>query len=538
MSRPFNKFAFVICTIFFTSVAFSQISISPPILNTRIAGSSFKTLAVVVLNESESDYNCEMIKQDMQINEQGMPIPFADGAARGCSGWVEFTPHNFVLKAKQSKKVLVKVAVPRDRSYMGGYYALLSCEGAKSNDNGSGGERSGAVIRFKSKVSSVLMLTIKGPRLFSNIEIKKLGFSPKPVDDAADQGWSVVANAFNNGNMHITMEGETVIRGKNGVVIDKQPLRAGRGYVLPGSERVFHSRGIKNLGDGLYFVDVELYPQGQKSRAKAIKFSGKYAVKNGRVVDASAEDYDILATGIVGSGFSMDPQELKIEGVAGAKRFSAVRLTNLTNRTLQITAGLKSFNQTKDGKFVLSGDTDNLFDGTRVLELQQKEVTLRPKGSHNFRLKVNIPRTLDREYRALITFVREGQEINDKTILGQSLPCYVMPRNLFLPNLEIRNFSYRIEKSKRITFNIQALNLSPHRLWIDGNIILRDKTEKMVSDILQVSDASEVILPETARDFTVSFNNILDSGVYFAELTLNFDKNQKGIFRRIQITIP
>ena len=515
---------------------YAQISISPLIIQRRLSSIGFSTITVSVLNESTDEYNCDMIPQNMMLNDQGMAIPDQDENRRSCASWIEFSPKTFRLRPEETRNILVKIRIPRDEQYQGGYYALLTCESFVLDDSRE--RRSGAIIQFSSKVSSVLMLTIKGARLHSMVQINKLGFSPVPVDDHSNKGWSVVTHVQNSGNLHINMEGEVTIRGRNGVLIDKRKMRVGRGYVFPESERIFKTEGDRNLGDGYYIVRAEIRPQGAKKGIRTIHFAGKYIVKNGKVIDAASEEFDMTDDRVIGSGFSIESKEINIMAEPGAKRFSVVRLKNLTDNELQLIPDLCHFSQREDGSYFVIDTQKDPYWADDLIDIREQTIQLRPRSSYNVRLQISLPRTLDKEMRSLILFTRQDQSLSEIDHFEQSVKCYIRPRRLNSPEINILNFEYKFDNEKRMCFNCRIKNISSHRVWVDGTVIIRDRNENMIGDILPISQGRTQVLPLITRDYDVNVDRILSAGVYYADLTVNCQKSEQPKFQRIQLVIP
>ena len=509
----------------------AQLAVSPTIVEQRWYPGGLNTFTISFMNSGAQALDCTVSRYAMAVSGGGLPTA-VDDAPRSCKDWLDVQPETFTLSPKQGRRLICRVRPPKDAA--GGYYALLSCLGqpkaAGTQAPAAGGV--GASIQFNYRVMSVVMLTVPGPDIEARIE------AGQPLlSESASSGYSVAVPVRNTGNIHARMGGTVEVRSEAGQLVEQFPLTAGRGFLLPEQERLFQSRGEVNLTDGLYTVLVQLQPaEGGAPMQKSFPFY----VEGGTPRVAQITDALRSRLEAESAGFVVSPAVTELSLQPGSMRMQAVEVRNLTRQTLTLQAHLLQWQRDAEGKDLVT-DVDQPAPRTALpmLDLQQKQIELRPLSRQRVPFVVTMPRGSEGEYYGAVAFDREGVQLdnapNERS--RRSTLVRALAQGTGATGAQVLDFQALRQSNGAVRFtarlrNTGDLSIAPQPVFYidDANNIRVGNVAPAVQPAFVQAGAEAVLSAE--------YTHVLDAGAYSAELALKFDPDKPVLTQRASFKVP
>ncbi|MFC1636891.1 hypothetical protein ACFL5Z_18865, partial [Planctomycetota bacterium] len=396
--------AFVLPHVFST-VVLGQFTISPIIIELTGYAGGLRTFTFSIGNTGQEPLDCTIGTSAMAIVGGGLPAE-VDDAPRSCKDWITVTPETFRLAPKQGIRLVCRVRVPKNTG--GGYYALISCHGIP---RGGTEERTadsgvGAGIRFSHRALVPVLLTIPAPQMQAVIDAAQ----PLISEAQRGSGYTFELPVRNRGNVHARMSGTVEIRSEAEQLVDRFDLEAGRGFILPGHERLFKNRGTVNLPDGVYLMRIRL--EAQNSR-RPMQNSFPFYVENSQPKVAELTDELRAKLQKQSAGFIVSPAEMLISLRPGGRRSQAVELINLTRDTIELKASLMEWYRGADGNdLVADSKVPHGRSGRDAVTLRQSEIQLRPLSRRRVPITIALTKEAAGERYVALTLDRTDVQLD------------------------------------------------------------------------------------------------------------------------------
>ncbi|MBT3881099.1 MAG: hypothetical protein HON76_10540 [Candidatus Scalindua sp.] len=274
-SKAFNgligAFAlFVFITFIGLPSGYAEISfsVSPPIIELNVPGGGVKVMKLIVYNQGDVSIHVSSSVMDMEIDPDGNTALLPSGTSSwSCANWITLDNGELDLEAGEKKTVIAKLSVPRGK--VGGRYAAIIFQAIGPQKKNSGEIVVGA--RLGTLILETIPHTLKKRGKIVKIETRR---EPK---DNSQQGAktpiTIVASFKNRGNAHVKASGSVVIWDSNKKIVDRIPLIAGTGTVLPDGTRKFKGTwsNKKKMVEGEYTAQVRItFPGGREQASTKI----------------------------------------------------------------------------------------------------------------------------------------------------------------------------------------------------------------------------------------------------------------------------
>ena len=513
-------------------VAYGQLSVSPTIVEPRAYPGGLSRFTVSVSNTGRDTLDCTVSVKALQVNG-GMPVA-VDNAPRSCREWITSDASEFALRPRVGRRMVFQVRPGREAA--GGYYAAVMVHGVpRHRDQGANENAEGtrAGVRFSYKVMTAVLLTVPAPRMEARID------AAQPIVRASEKGsgYSVVVPVRNQGNIHARMSGYVEIRSEAGQKLDRFELAAGRGFILPGDERLFRSKGQVNLPDGLYTARVRLTPEKFR-RPMQKEFA--FHVRDGEPDFSEVSDALQEKLRTRSAGFTVSPPELAVTARAGGQRMQAVQLTNLTKETIPVRAATLEWRRDARGTdLVQKAEPGHGRSGSGMITLRTKEFELRPMGRRRVPVTIALPPELEGERYAAICFERTDMQLDasPRSRARRSALLYLKARDTGRAQAEIAAFT-----TERLASGAVKLTA---RLKNTGSVSVEPQARFYIDD--EHGDALDRVAPETrpasvqaGGESMVSalWDKVLAPGDYTARVSLRYDPNKPPLAARAKLTVP
>lgn len=258
-------FLFTVLTGLPLSYADISFSVSPPIMELNVPSGGVKTMKLLVYNQGDMPIHVNGDIVDMDIEPDGNTTLLPAGSSPwSCADWITLDKDEFDIEAGEKKTVVARLTVPRGTR--GGRYAAIIFQAIGPRKRGRGAIVVGA--RLGTLIMETIPRTIK--RQGEIIEIKAKRDPEERFLLGAKAPITFVVSFRNTGNIHIKAKGSVVIKDSNNRIVDRVPLMAGTGTVLPDGVREFEgtwSNKRKMVEGGEYTAEVRITFPGGRARA-------------------------------------------------------------------------------------------------------------------------------------------------------------------------------------------------------------------------------------------------------------------------------
>jgi len=516
----------------FSTVALGQFTISPIIIELTGYAGGLRTFTFSIGNTGQKPLDCTVGTSSMAIAGGGLPVE-VDDAPRSCKDWITVTPERFRLPPKQGIRLVCRMRVPRNTG--GGYYALISCHGVPT---GGTEERTadrgvGAGIRFSHRALVPILLTIPAPQMQAVID------AAQPIISEAKQGSGYMFElpVRNRGNVHARMSGTVEVRSEAEQLVDRFELEAGRGFILPGHERLFKNRGTVNLPDGVYLMRVRLEAQGS---GRPMQNVFPFYVEGSQPKVAELTDELRAKLQKQSTGFIVSPADMLVSLRAGGRRSQAVELINLTRDTIELKASLLEWYRAADGNdLIADSKVPHGRSGRDAVTLRQPEIQLRPLSRRRVPITIALPKEAAGERYAALTFDRADVQL-DASPAGR-VRRSTMVRIYAEGTGEISGQISQLEATRKpngeIDLILQFRNTGNVGFTPDVSFRVIDENDRPLG---KVTPPIHPLLVQAGCKAVVSavWSRVLDPGEYTAEVTFRPSQNKPPLVKRTKFIVP
>jgi len=262
----------LVCSVFVGIESLSggvSISVSPPLLELSVPAGGLRLFELAVVNSGDKPVKIRYYTMDMSLEPDGsVTLLKAGTSSRSLAQWITLDKNEFDLEPGKMELIKGKVTVPRGNR--GGRYAVIVFETSPPDVREAKGR---GKILLGARLGTILMLsiphTLKQKGRIGTIEWEARGDSkPHPI--------LFTLSFKNTGNVHLRIRGSIVIKNKEGRIIDRIPLEAGTGTVLPDGIRVLEGTwsNRRKMKEGDYAAEARINFKGGQVRTQ-VPFSIK-----------------------------------------------------------------------------------------------------------------------------------------------------------------------------------------------------------------------------------------------------------------------
>ena len=244
-------------------------SVSPPLLELSVPAGGLQLFELTVVNSGDKPVKIRCCAMDMRLEPDGsVTLLKASASSQSLAQWITLDKNEFGLEPGKMQSIQGKLTVPRGSR--GGRYAVIVFETSSPDIREARGR---GKILLGARLGTILMLsiphTLKEKGRIGAIEWEARGDSkPHPI--------LFTLSFKNTGNVHLRIRGSIVIKNKEGRIIDRIPLEAGTGTVLPDGIRVLKGNwsNRRKMKEGDYTAEARINFRGGQVRAQ-VPFSIK-----------------------------------------------------------------------------------------------------------------------------------------------------------------------------------------------------------------------------------------------------------------------
>lgn len=525
----------IVCTFFMLITqcpSCAQITISPTIIDDSAYRGTSKRISIGLHNSGKEPLACTARPVSFTVTAEGLPVE-VESAPRSCAGWMKLTPSEFTLSPGEGKTTIVEIVVPKDAG--GGYYGIVSFHGIPQGPAEMTGEgRVRAGIRFSHKVMAVVMLTVPASEMRAVIE------AAQPiVEELPDShGYRFALPIRNLGNIHTQMGGKVDVMSEDGQKVEQFLLTAGRGYLLPGHERVFRKRGTVNLPDGVYLAKVQLFEaKGAAPMSKAFGFFVDQGVPK---VEEISEEVRKRLEGQA-TGFTVSPAETQFDLRPGARRMDAVTIANLTRETIPLEMKVMEWVRQADGAdHVLPGKPEHGRSVVECITLRLDAMQLRPLGKTRIPITLTLPEGFSGEGYAAVVFDRADRELTDAPdqVARRSTRIRALASRTGQAAVELLSFTAQRAPNGVIEFLAPIANRGDMGIFPDVSLSIQNIENTEVGRITLPDLRNSLVQAGAERLIRSEYRKILDPGSYTALLTIRYGDGSHFLSGRASFVVP
>jgi hypothetical protein len=529
----------VILFIFLTSITecLAQATIIPRLQEVLVTRGGRNKFTVRISNREKTPLNFKASVVNMDVNDEGVPIPIFASQDSGIVSWVQLNVGEFTLQPDEAKVIEGIVKAPRDAK--GGYGAIVyfsyDVEQKDSKRKVGGKEFSLELGRALSLTLIVTIMTSENNvDLVPDTLLFKAKLSPESKDlfadlrNIKDKNWGAEFPVKNLGNSVTMVRGDLSIWDASSNLVEKVPLLAGKGYMFPGKRRIFRAEGQKHIQDGAYLVRTNLQCREGKM------YSGVYpiSVLNGAVVTGEPSEAMKAMIAAAQPQFSMSLHYLDFDFEPLSIRTKGVTLINQKNDSLRIKTHFTDWQINDKGEAeILNNLKPNKISCSSWISIEPKEIIIPPKGKVSLKIILNTPSKIEGEYYSAVVFTPEG--------VPQNLPSELeMNRALFLAasSKKFVNFSAQIDtiivkpvSSMMRVVSVKVENTGNKKCYAVGELTLLDKLGQYIGANTEFGSETDYIFPKSSRTFDIPVQKDLEPGKYRCHVTLKYAEKMTSL---------
>jgi hypothetical protein len=522
----------------------------PPIQEIEAPRGRIANFRLTIVNDADEESPGRFSIHDMDITIDGIPFIADSGAVRGCGSWIELEPREHVFKPHESIVLNGRINVPRDAE--GGYYACIKGSFIDVSIPLSGEQVNlrESQIGLESQALVVLLVTVPSSRNRPVIVPETLyvyprgekGESPVITDFGSQDGWEIMMPVRNDGNIHTKVSGVASIYSEAGIRLGGAPLRAGKGYVLPGRVRNLKAAGDGILSDGYYMLRIAL--QTEKRRTMANSFA--FAVYEGEVYPGALNDEIAELIRLSSPGFALREPFTEKKITPGGTTYLPVMLINTINDTLKLIPKKMEWNLTPAGQPVLGDDNSvQKRSCTSWIEPADSVLVLPPGRRYPFKLKIDCPEDISGEYYSAVSFFEDkvrtdfpGEFLASRT----QLIALSTPRDIEY-GVEVDSIRIKREVDPRLTlhrFQFNVRNTGNAHCFASGAMSFEKEIAagvfKPYGKRQEFGDYQTYLLPGNRMAFEVDVPN-MESGYYRIILAVTYEREQQPVVHYQNFTV-
>jgi hypothetical protein len=508
------------------SPGFGQVSIVPLMQEVAVNRGGKTRFQLQVANRSPAPLTLTMHVYSLDISEEGVPLPVHEELPTSCKAWITFTPAAFELAAGQVQVVEGLLEAPTDA--VGGYYGFITCEFDMPVETVVFGEgdKSKAEIELGRAVSSSLLVTVRSSMntvelepdsldLFSGKGPQSAKFENSPAADSPGRVWQVVLPVTNKGNVHTKATGEVSIWTENARLVERAPMLAGRGYLLPAKRRLYRAEGTKALADGLYLVRIQM----RTREGKLLQGSFPYSIVGGKSIPGAASAGIRALLEASAPRFSLSTRQLDYKITGGGTRTRGLMLTNHTSDTLSVYPRLTTWTLDDSGKVIIDPPlSEHIRSCAPWIAVSPNPISIAPQRSASALVTVVAPQEIDGEYYACVTFETSevGGHLPSELQLARSALIMVSSSSKPLYEVAVKSFDYRPVSPMMRAFVVNVVNTGNVHCYASGRVEIYDSEWKQAVEPATFGGEYDYVLPGKVRGYVVPCPGSLKPGNYEA----------------------
>lgn len=205
------------------------LTLSPPIFDLKALPGEVITASLVLENETDAALNLFGEVEAFNSAAKEGEAEFYP-SREGLPSWIELSEKEISLAPKESKRIVLKISVPKEAAG-GSYYAAAFWGAAPSGDASSG-------AAVASRLGALIFLRVNGAiaeelELLDFRAVKKINTSLPAIFETKIK---------NNGNVYLAPKGEIVIKTWTGKNVATIPWNEAGARVLPGTTRTIEAK--------------------------------------------------------------------------------------------------------------------------------------------------------------------------------------------------------------------------------------------------------------------------------------------------------
>jgi len=219
---------------------------TPTIVELEVLPGEEKDFVIRVINVSVHEQSFRVYLTDLALEKDGNPgFPLPGSSTWSCASWITIRPSRLILTPYQGTEIACKLSVPRGET--GGRYAAIIVE--QTQKPALLRDRIIPEVRYRIAIS--ILLTVRGAKLEEKVQISEI-----KVTLSQEGKNEVIVRVRNEGNVHVRGEGIVIVKDAYGRIWKEVTLEAGKGTILPQSERNFKGIFENPLLPGKYTVEA------------------------------------------------------------------------------------------------------------------------------------------------------------------------------------------------------------------------------------------------------------------------------------------
>ena len=511
--------------------AFGQASIIPLMQEIDVNRGGKTRFQLQIANRGTDSLAFTMGAYDLSISEDGIPTANPQKTERSCVDWITFTPATFELAADEVQVVEGLVHAPIDAE--GGYFSFIAAEFRLPLPPFSfeDQQKTKAQIELSQGVSSTLLITVRSSKNTVQLEPDSLvlssghGSTSEMMLGLPASGkisvWQAALMVANTGTIHTIATGEISLWTENARLVERAPLTAGRGFVLPGKKRVFRAEGTRPLADGVYLAKVQI----RTKQGRLVQGNFPYSILNGEAHPGAASEAVRALLKASSPSFSLSNRMLDYKITPGGKRTQGISLKNYGRDTLAVRARVVTWSLDDSGRVVLRPDPDILVRPcVSWLQISPNPILIPPNLSSAVKVTVTAPPELDGEYYAAVVFQSSeaDEQLPTEFELPRTLMITVSSAQALEYKAEIESFHCNPVSRLMRVFVVNALNTGNVHCFASGKLEIYDLKFNLLFEPIRFGGPNDYILPDRVRGYAVPCPGTLEPGTYEAVVMLDY----------------
>lgn len=360
--------------------------VTPTMVELEVFPGEEKNFSLRVINASTQEQSIRLYLRDIMLEENGnLKFPPAASSKWSCTSWVRIEPSLVTLPPQHGTEIACKLLCPRGET--GGRYAAIIVEPAQKSPLPQ--ERIAPKIRYR--IAVLILLTVHGGRLEEKALISEINFNPQGEEEK-----KITVCVKNEGNIHIIGKGQVVIKDRNGRKWTEVNLEAGRGIILPESERNF--KGVLNdlPPPGEYIFEAEIkYRRTDRWKEFMVKKQEPHTIEEASVTSP--------VEGVV--NFSVQPSSLNINLPPNARRFFVFDIISREEVPLEAEA-------------ILEEPEDSSQSCDKWIKVNPQKLSIPPNQTGKLRVSLNVPAEAEGKYSAKLVIRTSLQSSQKDKVKG------------------------------------------------------------------------------------------------------------------------
>lgn len=364
----------ILCLL--ANLIFSQtgLSLSPQLIELNMPAGAKRKFQFFIVNESKTNklplalYPADVI-QDRSSAYKTVEI---GKGAFSCAEWIELKDTLITLEPEDGKEITGYVKIPA--GIKGGRYGAVVVETRLPQE----------ALQYKTRIPVYLQIVITPPTKPKGVTVTDLKIElpknlPRFKDTKVKNSLVTIATIKNEGDIHIKVRANLIIRDKNGRRIIEYPIGK-EGTILPKSE-VDGISLIKELPPGKYIADA-IIRYGGSSPARA---SAPFEV-TGKKVNAKGS-----LTATIPIALAIKPEFVNLAIFSNSVRTGIVMLENEEADELRVTTEIKDLLFDEAGEMIISDSSLAKWSSSKWVEIEPEQFTIKSYEKKPVSVKIKVP---------------------------------------------------------------------------------------------------------------------------------------------------